>query len=100
MTAANVMEVRDRERVDAVLLAEARGDCAPDGTPVARGPGFAPGEPYASLHARTEGAALMVVGNGDDPTTAGLTGDWLRACAPCPVVVLDLDGRVVRGRGH
>ena len=42
----------------------------------------------------------MVVGNGDDPTTAGLTGDWLCDCARCPVVVVDIDGRMFRGGEH
>jgi hypothetical protein len=100
LTAADVMALRNRERADRLLLAEAVEIAQLMAPPLQVDPAFLPGGLYASLQARADGAALMVVGNGDDPTTAGLTGDWLCDYAPCPVAVVDLDGRIVRGREH
>ena len=100
MTAADVVGLRNRERADRLLLAEAVEIVQLMAPLLQVDPVFVPGGLYASLQTRADGAALMVVGNGDDPTTAGLTGDWLCDYAPCPVVVVDLDGRIVRGRQH
>jgi hypothetical protein len=98
MTAADIMDLRDRQRADGLVLAEAVEIAHLMAPRLQVVPAFVAGDLYAGLQARTDGAALMVVGTGDDPTTAGLTGDWLHDYAPCPVVIVDADERAVHGQ--
>ncbi|HEY8826897.1 MAG TPA: hypothetical protein VIM17_03965 [Jatrophihabitantaceae bacterium] len=63
-------------------------------------PEFVPGDLYATVRARTEGADLLVLGAGHGECTSVLIGDSFRQRACCPVVPVAADGRVVHGHPH
>lgn len=99
MTAADI-RMRDRERADGLVLALAVEAAHATDPYVHVCPEFIPGDLYANLLARAEGADLLVLGSGDEQTADGSIGDWFRKRARCPVAIVDADEQAVHGQEH
>jgi len=100
MTAADIIGMRDRERADGLVLALAVEAAHAIDPYVHVCPEFIPGDLYANLLGRAEGADLLVLGFGDEQSTEGSVGDWFRKRARCRVVIVDADEHVVHGQEH
>ena len=96
MTAARAIGLRDRERADGLVLGEAVEAAHALDPEVQVIPEFVPGDLYAAMQARTEGAGLLVLGAGAGENNSLLIGEWFRQHAHCRVVLVAADGEIVR----
>lgn len=100
MTAARAIGLRDRERADELVLAEAVAAAHTLDPEVPVIPELVPGELYSAMQARTDGAGLLVLGVGDGERNAFLIGDWFGQHAYCQVVLVAADGAIVHSRSQ
>ena len=100
MTAARAIGLRDRERADGLVLGEAVEAAHALDPEVQVIPEFVPGDLYAAMQARTEGAGLLVLGAGAGEYSSLLIGEWFRQHAHCRVVLVAADGEIIRSGDH
>ncbi len=89
MTPAEVSALRQQERAEQAILAEAIGAAQSLAPGLEVDFEFVPGDLRSAVTAAAEEADLLVVGVGQQEPTGHLIAEWFEQHVPCPVLVTD-----------